>query len=198
MGPSTPRKRVKALLKELWELQKHDIPMTAATLLEVKYLLRSSRRCTCIEIRTPKPHANVLDPVPFNIAEGATPKFILCQLLDQKLIESRNYQDTIALPAALSTINLIFSTEASSRKFSFPTQFRWHCSRTHRTHIIFSYVDIKMKSKVYSVEELLNLKNSASPEILAIVAYRDNELCEYHLHLTLLPSLMYHQSTDHF
>lgn len=151
--------------------------MTAATLVEVKYLLRSCRRCTCIEIHTPKPRSNLLDPVPFNIAEGATPKFILCQLLDQKLIESRNYQDTIALPAVLSVTNLVFSTEASPRQFSFPTQFRWHCSRTHRTHIIFAYLDIKMKSRIYSVEELLNLRNSASPDILAAVVLRDNELC---------------------
>lgn len=177
MAPSSPRKRTKALLKELWELQRHDIPMTAVTLVEVKYLLRSCRSSTCIEIQTPKPRSNILDPVPFSLAEGATPRFILCQLLDQKLIESRNYQDTIALPAVLSVINLIFSTEASTQQFSYPTQFRWHCSRTHRTHIIFAYLDIKMKSKVYGVEELLNLRNSASPDILATMGLRDTELC---------------------
>lgn len=177
MAPSTPRKRAKALLKELWELQSNDIPMTASTLIEVKYLLRSCRHSALIDIYTPKPRANILDPVPFNIAEGATPKFILCQLLDQKLIASRNYQDTIALPAVLSVISLLFSSQASTRQFSYPTQFRWHCSRTHRTHIIFAYLDLKMKSKVYDVEELLNLRNSASPDILATVLLRDNELC---------------------
>lgn len=163
----------------------HDVPMTAATLLEVKYLLRNSRRCICVEIRTPKPRANVIDPTPFNVAEGAVPKFVLCQLLDQKLIQSRNYQDTIALPAALSAISLFFSNEASSRQLSYPTQFRWHCSRTHRTHLIFAYVDVKMKTKVYGVEELLNLRKSASPDVLAAVTCRDSELGTSHIYLTI-------------
>lgn len=184
MAPSTPRKRTKHLLKELWELQTHDVPMTAATLFEAKYLLRSSRHSACVEIRVPKPRSNVIDPNPFKIGEGAIPKFILCQLLDQKLIESRNYQDTIALPAVLSVLSLVLSTTASSRQFSHPTQFRWHCSRTHRTHIIFAYIDVKMKTKVYGVEELLNLRNSASPEILATVACRNNDLGLSHLHCT--------------
>lgn len=175
----SPRKRTKALLKELWDLQSHDVPMTAASLVEVKYQLRSCKRSVCIDILTPKPRSNVLDPVPFNFAEEAIPKFILCQLYDQKLIESRNYQDTIALPAVLSVISLVFASENSTRKFAFPTQFRWQCSRTHRTHIIFAYLDVKMRSKVYGVEELLNLRNSACPDILSTVASRDNDLCKF-------------------
>lgn len=177
MAPSTPRKRAKALLKELWELQRHDIAMTAATLLEVKYLLRNCRRTTCVQIHTSKPCANLLDPIPFSLIEGATPKFLLCQLLDQKLIESSNYQDSIALPAVLSVISLAYSAGTSTRRSSCPTQFRWHCSRTHRTHIIFAYLGIKMKSRVYGVEELLALRNSASSDVSAAVVLRDNELC---------------------
>lgn len=182
MAPSTPRRRTKQLLKELWELQTHDVPMTPAMLYEVRYLLRSSKRSTCIEIETPRPRSNVIDPTPFTLVEGAVPKFILCQLLDQKLIQSRNYQDTIAVPAVLSVLSLLFSTEASSTQLTHPTQFRWHCSRTHRSHVIFAYLDIKMKTKVYSVEELLSLKNSASPEIIAAVACRDNDLGLSRLH----------------
>lgn len=150
--------------------------MTAAALVEVKYLLRASKRCITIEIRTPKPRANIIDPNPFNIAEEAIPRFILCQLLDQKLIDSRNYQDTIALPAALSVISLIYSTHPHPGRFVCPTQFRWHCSRTHRSHLIFAYLDVKMRSRVYSVEELLGLKNASTPDVLAAVAFRDNEL----------------------
>lgn len=176
MAPSTPRKRSKGLLKELWQLQKEDVPMTATALVEIKYLLRVSKRCITVEIKTPKPRANIIDPNPFHIAEEAIPKFILCQLLDQKLIDSRNYQDTIALPAALSVISLIYSTHASPGNVVYPTQFRWHCSRTHRSHLIFAYVDFKMRSRVYSVEELLDLKNVSSPDVLAAVAFRDNEL----------------------
>lgn len=176
MAPTTPCKRAKHLLKELWDLQKSDVPMTAATLLEVKYLLRSCRRCICVEIRTPKPRPNLIDPNPFSLAGGAVPRFILCQLLDQKLISSRNYQDTIALPAALSVISLAYATDAAQGTTAFPTQFRWHCSRTHRTHIIFAFLDVKMKSKIYSVDELLNLRPSTSPNVLAAVAFRDNEL----------------------
>lgn len=177
MSPSTPRKRVKHLLKELWELQKHDVPMTAATLVEVKYLLRSCRRSSCVEIKVPKPHANVIDPNAFKIPPDAVPRFVLCQLLDQRLIASRNYQDTIALPAVLSVIALLPPPDVSIRQLSHPTQFRWHCSRTHRTHIIFAYIGVKMKTKVYDVEELLNLKKLAAPDILAAaVVGRDNEL----------------------
>lgn len=189
MAPSTPRKRTRFLLEELWELQTHDVPMTAATLLEVKYLLRSSRHAAFIEISVPRPRSNVVDPNPFSIAEGAVPKFVLCQLLDQRLIHSRNYQDTIALPAVLSILSLFFSTAASTRLSAHPTQFRWHCSRTHRTHLIFAYVDVKMRNKVYDVEELLNLRSTACPEMLAAVACRDNELGEATLHHTCNPAI---------
>lgn len=176
MAPTTPRKRAKSLLKELWQLQKDDAPMTAATLFEAKYLLRVSKHCVSIDIKTPKPRANIIDPNPFNIAEDAIPQFILCQLVDQKLIDSCNYQDTIALPAALSVISLAYSTQSIAGSFVHPTQFRWHCSRTHRSHFIFAYLDVKMRSRVYSVEELLNLKNASSPDVLAAIAFRDSEL----------------------
>lgn len=181
MAPTTPRNRSKSLLKELWQLQREDVPMTATALVEVKYLLRASKRCLTVEIKTPKPRANIIDPNPFNIAEEAIPKFILCQLLDQKLIDSRNYQDTIALPAALSVISLIYSTQATAGSAVYPTQFRWHCSRTHRSHLIFAYLDVKMRSRVYSVEELLNLKNVSSPNVLAAVAFRDSELGQFQM-----------------
>ncbi|KAJ4408428.1 hypothetical protein N0V82_009693 [Gnomoniopsis sp. IMI 355080] len=178
MSPSTPRKRSKSLLRELWQLQKEDVPMTATALVEVKYLLRTAKRCITVEIKTPKPRANIIDPNPFHITEEAVPNFILCQLLDQKLIESHNYQDTIALPAALSVVSLIYSTRATTGGVVYPTQFRWHCSRTHRSHLIFAYLDVKMRSRVYSVEELLDLKNASSPNVLAAVAFRDSELAE--------------------
>lgn len=176
-SPSTPRKRQKLLLHDLWDLQTDDVPMTAATLVEVKYLLRRCKRSACVTVETPRTHANELDPNPFTVDEKVVPKFILCQLLDQKLIESRNYQDTIALPAALSVILLTLSTEDSNKKHACPTQFRWHCSRTHRTHLIFAWLDISMKTSVYTIEELLNLRDAASPSILVDpVAKRDNEL----------------------
>lgn len=184
MAPNSPHQRSKSLMKELWHLQKEDVPMTAATLVEVKYLLRASKRCVNIEIKTPKPRANIIDPKPFHISEDAIPKFILCQLLDQKLIDSHNYQDTIALPAALAVISLTYSTQSTAGSFIYPTQFRWHCSRTHRSHLIFASLDVKMRSRVYSVEELLNLKNVSSPDVLAAVAFRDNELGQSQSRLT--------------
>lgn len=178
MSPSlaSPRQRTKSLLKELWELQKVDVPMTAPTLIETKHLLRSSKKCVSIEIQTPKPRANVTDPNPFTIDKRAVPKFIWCQLVDQKLIDSPNYQDTIALPAALSVISANYPAKVTAGTHVYPTQFRWHCSRSHRSHLIFACIEVKMASRIYTVEEMLNLKNASSPDVLAAVAFRDNEL----------------------
>ncbi|CAN8103415.1 unnamed protein product [Discula destructiva] len=178
MASSSPVKRAKCLLKELWKLQKDDVPMTAATLVQVKYLLRHYKRCITVEIAAPEPCANIMGPYPFNINGQPVPHFIWCQLLDQKLIESRKYQDTVALQAALSVISVTYSTEATAGTHVYPTQFRWYCSRTHRSHLIFAYVDVKMRSRVYPIEELLSLRNACSPDVLSAVNFRDNELAE--------------------
>lgn len=175
--PKSPRHRSKNLLKELWQLQKDDVPMTAATLVEVRHQLRRGRNCITVEITTPKPLTNEEDENGFAIGVEAVPKFIWCQILDQKLIESRNFQDTIVLPAVLSVISSAYCTSsAPADSHIYPTTFNWHCSRTHRSHLIFAFVNFKMNSRVYTVEELLNLKNASSPNVLAAVAFRDNEL----------------------
>lgn len=177
MAPSTPRKRQKRLLNALWTLQTEDVPMTVARLLEVKYQLRRSKRSVCVTIETPKAHASELHSIPFTIDQDRIPKFIFCQLKDQKLITSCNHQDTIALPAALSIILENLSTEDSNKKHACAAQFRWHCPRTHRTHILFAWLDISMQSRAYTVEELLNLRDAATSNILVdTVAGRDNEL----------------------
>lgn len=177
MFRKSPRQRSKSLLKELWQLQKDDVPMTAATLLEVRHQIRNSRKCITVEITTPKPQTNELDENAFAIGEEAFPNFIWCQLLDQKLIESHNFQDTIVLPAALSVISLAYCTASTAvDSHIYPTTFNWHCSRTHRSHLIFAFVSFRMKSRVYTVEEMLNLKNASSPSVLAAVAFRDSEL----------------------
>ncbi|PSR93677.1 hypothetical protein BD289DRAFT_451720 [Coniella lustricola] len=166
------------LLDSLWKSQKADHSLSATTLNEAKFILRDSSLCICIEVTTPKPRTNIVDATPFNLEDHAIPAFIKCQLINQKLIDSHNFQDTIALPAVLSALTQLYATNSIKRADVFPTVFRWHCSRTHRTHILFAYTDIKMQSKVYSVDELLNLKNTVSPNLAAAVAVRDNDLCE--------------------
>ncbi|ROV89202.1 hypothetical protein VMCG_09912 [Cytospora schulzeri] len=186
MPPSTARKRAKKLLKELWELQTNDVPMTASTLLETKYLLQSSKRCIHVEVISPRFLAD-LPASQVEITDDRIPEFIptsqfiRCQLEDQKLTGSRSHncqQDPVALPAVLALLNRVCSTASSARKCSYPTQFRWHCSLTHRTHIIFSFVDVKMRSRVYTIGELLNLRSSASSDVVAAMNYQENELVD--------------------
>lgn len=183
MPTSNTRKKARKLLKELWELQTEDVPMTASTLLKIKYLLGTTKRCNRIDVISPKFLAD-LPACPLEITDSRLPKFIptshfvRCQLEDQKLTGSRSHhcqQDPIALPAILSFLDLACSSKGTPRKSSHATQFRWHCSLTHRTHVIFAFIDFKMKSRVYSIEELLNLRASASSDILVGVS-RGNEL----------------------
>lgn len=183
MPTSNTRKRARKLLKELWELQTEDVPMTASTLLKTKYLLGSSTRCNRIEVVSPSFLAD-LPTCPLAITDSRLPAFIptshfvRCQLEDQKLTGSRSHycqQDPIALPAILSLLDLICSTKTTPKNYTHATQFRWHCSRTHRTHVIFAFIDFKMRSRVYSIEELLNLRASASPDVL-VGASQGNEL----------------------
>lgn len=183
MPTSNTRKKVRKLLKELWELQTEDVPMTPSTLVKIKYLLGSTTRCNRIDVISPKFLAD-LPSCPLEITDSRLPKFIptshfvRCQLEDQKLTGSRSHhcqQDPIVLPAILSFLDLVCSSKGSPRTSSHATQFRWHCSLTHRTHVIFAFIDFKMKSRVYSIEELLNLRASASLEVLVGVS-QGNEL----------------------
>lgn len=198
MASNTLGKRTAELLDGLWDLQKHDQSPSSTTWTEAKFLLRNNSACICIEVTTPKPRTNIVDPTPFNLGDQEIPEFINCQLVDQKLIDSRNYQDTIALPAILSVISLIYAGPSTGKVKTFPTVFRWNCSRTHRTHILFAHTDVKMRSKVYSVDELLNLKNSTSPNLAAAVAVRDNDLSKLSSHTswpyTFFPGTM---AADH-
>lgn len=183
MPTSNTRKKARKLLKELWELQTEDVPMTASTLLKIKYLLGTTKRCNRIDVISPKFLAD-LPACPLEITDSRLPKFIptshfvRCQLEDQKLTGSRSHhcqQDPIALPSILSFLDLACSSKGTPRKSSHATQFRWHCSLTHRTHVIFAFIDFKMKSRVYSIEELLNIRASASSDILVGVS-QGNEL----------------------
>lgn len=148
--------------------------MTASTLLKIKYLLGGTTRCNRIDVFSPKFLAD-LPTCPLEITDSRLPQFVptsdfvRCQLEDQKLTGARSHncqQDPIALPAILAFLNLACSSRGTSRKSSHATQFRWHCPLTHRTHVIFAFINFKMKSRVYSVEELLNLRTSASTDML--------------------------------
>lgn len=183
MPNSNTRKKARKLLKELWELQTEDVPMTPSTLLKIKYLLGSTTRCNRIDVVSPKFLAD-LPTCPLEITDSRLPNFIptshfvRCQLEDQKLTGSRSHhcqQDPIALPAILSFLDLVCSSKDTPRESSHATQFRWHCSLTHRTHVIFAFIDFKMKSRVYSIEELLNLRASASSDVLVGLS-QGNEL----------------------
>lgn len=176
-----------SLLQELWKLQQDDVPMTAATLVEVRHQTHDGRTCNVIQIKTPTPNNDKLDKTAVPLRKNAVPNFIWCQLLDQKLIELRNFQDTIALHAALSVICSAYATPetADDDEPKHPTTFNWHCSKTHRSHIIFAYITFEMKSRAYTVEELLNLRSACSYNALASVAFRDSELGQS-------PSISYH------
>ncbi|POS77694.1 hypothetical protein DHEL01_v203920 [Diaporthe helianthi] len=185
MPTSNTRKKVRKLLRELWELQTEDVPMTASTLLKIKYLLGSTTRCDRVDVFSPKFLAD-LPASPLEITDSRLPQFVptsqfvRCQLEDQKLTGARSHncqQDPVALPAILAFVNLVCSPNGASRKFSHATQFRWHCPLTHRTHVIFAFIDFKMRSRVYSVEELLNLRTYALSEMLPGIP-QGNELAE--------------------
>ncbi|EON96304.1 hypothetical protein UCRPA7_8249 [Phaeoacremonium minimum UCRPA7] len=155
MTPSATRKRIKKLVRELFELQRFDIPMTTATLVESKYLLRNVLTC--------------------EVDRHSIPKFILCQLQDQRLTDTSSPR--VALTAALSFI--ISSLPAHLVRGScFPVLFSWQRSLTHRTHVVFAFVDIPMASQIYTIEELLNLRSSYQSNGLASVANKDRELAE--------------------
>lgn len=169
--------------------------MTASTLLKIKYLLGSTTRCNRVDVFSPKFLAD-LPASPLEITDSRLPQFVptshfvRCQLEDQKLTGARSHncqQDPIALPAILAFLDLVCSSKGASRKTSHATQFRWHCPLTHRTHVIFAFIDFKMKSRVYSIEELLNLRTSASTEMLPGIP-QGNELGTSRLFLSSSPA----------
>lgn len=159
------RKKTKKLLSQLLEAQDFDLVVTRFVWMEAKYLLRIGRRCAMVKIQT--------DPYFIcsrTVDREIIPNFIISQLEAQKLANP----DARQIP--FTPILNFIAVRSPDDGPAFPTSFQWQSRETHKTHFIFAYIDCRMPSRSYSVQELLSLRGRDVASDLRALADQDEEL----------------------
>ncbi|TPX10558.1 uncharacterized protein E0L32_008444 [Thyridium curvatum] len=161
------RKKTKKLLSQLLEAQDFDLVVTRFVWMEAKYLLRIGRRCAMVKIQT--------DPYFIcsrTVDREIIPNFIISQLEAQKLANP----DARQIP--FTPILNFIAVRSPDDGPAFPTSFQWQSRETHKTHFIFAYIDCRMPSRSYSVQELLSLRGRDVASDLRALADQDEELAK--------------------
>ncbi|KAI1817101.1 hypothetical protein GGS20DRAFT_575022 [Poronia punctata] len=153
---SSPQGR-KKILRRLYTKLKHnqtdDVPIPNHTILEIKFYLKTNRRCRKVFV-TRGGSATEKFPAAF---PQHLPNFITSQLEAQRLT---NYdRQSAQLPAVLVFISG-FLARNPLRDVSTPTLFFWACRRQKRTFCVFAYMTRKMDNRTYTAAELLSLRGS--------------------------------------
>ena len=151
--PKTKRRRTSRLLKQIYELQLHDIELTAPFCVEVKHLFKNNRHLTDVEIAG--------SPAPYRfgtVLREQLPNFIVSQLDGQGLTSET--QPTVEVTDLLDFLLSLMPTRLT-RDQSSATFFHWQCPRSHRTSFLVAYIDQPsgMSSAIYTVEQLLKMRD---------------------------------------
>jgi len=178
--PKTKRRATSRLLKLLSVLQTADSDLTAPFCVEIKHLLKNNQYLTNIEIAT--------TPAPYRyrpVLRDQLPNFILSQLDGQRL--TNGTQPTVELTVELTdllgfVLSLMPPPPPDILKFSpdkvSPTFFNWQCAATHRTRFLVAFIRQPpgMTSAVYSVEQLLGMRDHGASTALSGMAVQHPDL----------------------
>ncbi|KAI1438612.1 hypothetical protein GGR50DRAFT_703809 [Xylaria sp. CBS 124048] len=159
-GFSTPqgqRKITRRLYTKLKHFQADDMPIPNPTLLEIKFYLRTNRRCCQIIV---KGNDAIYLPCPIVLREYI-PRFIDSQLESQRIADE--HTQSIQLSTILWHL-LRYLVGDPITVISVPTLFLWHDTERRRTFCLFAYLSCEMESRTYTVNELLSLRRSQVSE----------------------------------
>lgn len=172
------QKRAKKLLKRLKESQRLDIDLTPATVWEIKYLLKSTKKVTKISVLVDGTFS-----CPGFVPSDRIPRFIISQLEAHKLIAVDSPQVAVNSPLFFVLASLEDTDKVNS--CTQPTLFCWHSPDAHRSYWLFACLDTSTEMPVsgtYSVEELLSFRDTQSPRVeerLSKLAKQQPELRMY-------------------
>jgi len=162
-SPQGRRRRLRRLFTKLKHNQADDVPIPNPTIFEIKFYLKTSRRCHRVFV------ADEGDPsqnVPIIISE-LIPNFISSQLDAQRIADQD--RQSVQLSTVLVFLSRHFAINPI-RYASSPTLFCWRDTDHRRTFCVFAYLNCRMDSRTYSATELLSLRGSngsdTSPDLL--------------------------------
>jgi hypothetical protein len=151
-----PNRRAKKLLKVLWALQQEDAEFTAFMTQKVKYDLPYNKHCD--RIRVDGVEAMEANDPPITYHRSSIPRFIASQLETWDLIDTHtDFVDVFSLVHFIIGQLPDFEngdTRAYPHIFCWPSQFR------SRTIFLFAFLNVKMPSQKYSIEELLHFRDA--------------------------------------
>ncbi|KAF2965425.1 hypothetical protein GQX73_g8124 [Xylaria multiplex] len=156
-SPQGRRKITRKLLTKLKHIQADDVPIPNPTILEIKFYLKTNRRCCTVFIKD----TDALPYDPSTLSLDHIPRFITSQL------EAQRIADKLRQSVQLSTV-LVFLSEYivadPIKTNSAPTLFLWYDNSRRRSFCLFAYLNRQMEPRTYSAAELLGLRRSRTSE----------------------------------
>lgn len=162
-------RHVRKFLHVLWEIQVNNRPLSAYMVLAAKHLLRTTRLCNHVTI--------VIESSdyfrPLDTYLDSCPIFLFSQLEAQHLTRGPSVRiPTLPVPALILPY---LPTGDDDEVVLYPTLFSWHCAVRHRTYHVFSFIQVNMSARRYTIDKLkelhqpsigsATLKFSGNPEV---------------------------------
>ncbi|KAI0910224.1 hypothetical protein F4823DRAFT_562129 [Ustulina deusta] len=156
-SPQGRRKIIRKLLVKLKHIQADDVPIPNPTILEIKFYLKTNRRCCAVPVKN-----DVALPYDLPIISSAlVPCFITSQLEAQKIADK--HRQSVQLSAILVVLSEYIVADPIQTD-SAPTLFFWYDTNRRRTFYLFAYLNRQMEPRTYSAAELLGLRRSQTSE----------------------------------
>lgn len=152
----TSTKRAKHLIQDLELYQSRDAAITPQCFLKLRYLLRWNGLCIQMLIRGQAEtvasdwNQPILDHLPH---------FLASQIKASNIADNHSTW-TQARPILIFIVHHLAFSSTLEGGLAFPTVFQWYSKETHRSFVLFAFLDIEMPSRVYSVSQLLSLRGS--------------------------------------
>ncbi|KAI0402099.1 hypothetical protein F4802DRAFT_383638 [Xylaria palmicola] len=156
-SPQGRRKITRKLYTKLKHNQADDVPIPNPTVLEIKFYLKTHRRCRTIFVNNSDvPHRGF--PI---ISLKHTSRFITSQLEAQRLTDK--HRQSAQLSAILAVLSEYLAADPI-QTVSTPTLFFWRNTDRRRTFYLFAYLSHPMEARTYSAAELQALRRSQASE----------------------------------
>ncbi|KAI0432858.1 hypothetical protein F5Y09DRAFT_352865 [Xylaria sp. FL1042] len=156
-SPQGRRKAVRKLLVKLKHIQADDVPIPNPTILEIKFYLKTNRRCCTIFVQD----SDTISLKPPIIPPELVPRFITSQLEAQKITDK--HRQSVQLSTVLALLSAYIVADPIQAN-SAPTLFFWYDTSRRRTIYLFAYLSRQMEPRTYSAAELLGLRPSQTSE----------------------------------
>ncbi|KAI8944645.1 hypothetical protein F4801DRAFT_585199 [Xylaria longipes] len=156
-SPQGHRKIIRKLYTKLKHTQADDVPIPNPTVLEIKFYLKTNRRCRSIFVK----NDTALPYHPPVISLDHVPRFITSQLEAQRIADI--HRQSVQLSAVLAVLSEYLAADPIQTA-SIPTLFFWRDINQQRTFYLFAYLNHSMEARTYTAAELLGLRRSQTSE----------------------------------